>query len=121
MKPLEVIWVSDEEIRPPGPKMIVCVEPYLSFYFRINTHNNWEPCVPILRNPDHHFLKWDSFIECTILVIDDYVISQSLKKSGVIGTVSRTLCRPLLDALGYAQGSRNDKNAIRAVLERLSV
>lgn len=116
---LEVIWISDEEIRPPGPKMVVCVEPNLGFYFRINSHDNWQPCVPLIKIPDHEFLKWDSFIECTILEIDDYIISQSLKKNGVIGVVSRKVCEDIIDALGYARGARRDRNAIRTALEKL--
>ena len=34
---LDVIWIFDEFIRPPGPKMMVCVEAERSFFFRINT------------------------------------------------------------------------------------
>jgi hypothetical protein len=116
---LEVIWISDEEIRPPGPKMVVCVEPNLGFYFRINSNDNWEPCVPLVKVPDHEFLKWDSFIECSILEIDDYIIRQSLNKSGVVGVVSLEVCASLIDALGYASGARRDRNAIREALERL--
>jgi hypothetical protein len=119
MNPLEVTWIADKEIEPPGPKMIVCVEPFLGFYFRINSHDNWEPCVAILKEPDHRFLRWDSFIECTILDLDDYIIMQALKKSGVIGRVSTRLCDPLINALASMQGSRQDRNAIRSVLEKL--
>lgn len=119
MNPLEVTWIADSEIEPPGPKMVVCVEPRLGFYFRVNSHDNWEPCIPIIREPDHTFLKWDSFIECTILELDDYIINQALKKKGIIGRISRTLCAPLIAALDYAHGSRQDRNAIRAVLERM--
>ncbi|MFM2280140.1 MAG: hypothetical protein RLZZ444_2371 [Pseudomonadota bacterium] len=119
MKALDVTWISDSEIQPPGPKMVICVEPHIGLYFRINSNDNWEPCIPILRIPDHPFLKWDSFIECTILEIDDYIINQALRKSGVIGTISKSLCDPLIKALGYASGSRRDKNAIITVLERM--
>lgn len=119
MNLLDVTWISDNEIKPPGPKMVVCVEPDLGFYFRINSHNDWEPCVPIIKEPEHRFLKWDSFIECTILDLDDYIINQALKKCGVIGKVSRSLCDPLIEAIGFASGSRRDRNAIRTALERL--
>ena len=119
MNPLDVIWIHDDLIEPPGPKMVVCVEPLMGFYFRINSNDNWEPCVPIARSPDHLFLKWDSFIQCTILDFDDYIIKQAMKDRGVIGRVSRSLCQPLIDALSYAYGSRRDLNAIRAVLEAI--
>lgn len=120
MKALDVIWIPDEEIKPPGPKMVVCVEPRLGFYFRINSSSEWEPCVPILREPDHPFLTWDSFIECTILDPDDYIINQALKKRGIIGSVSTKLCGQLIEKLNYASGSRQDRNAIRTVLEALA-
>lgn len=119
MKLLDVVWIDDLEIRPPGPKMVVCVEPYHGFYFRINTYDNWQPCVPIRKEPDHQFLKHDSFIECMILDPDDYIISQALKRRGVIGRVSTSLCIPLVEALAYADGSRRDKNLIRAALQSL--
>ena len=118
IRPLDVIWIPDDTIRPPGPKMVVCVEPDLGFYFRFNTHDNWEPSVPIRRLPDHGFLQWDSFIQCRILDPDDYIIQRALRDRGVIGRVSPSLCDPLLEALGYAAGSRRDLNAIRVVLEQ---
>ena len=99
MNPLDVIWIHDDLIAPPGPKMVVCVEPFMPFYFRINSNDNWRPCVPITRD------------------FDDYIIKQALRNGGVIGKVSGSLCQPLIDALGYATGSRRDLNAIRAVLE----
>ncbi|SIR00233.1 hypothetical protein SAMN05880582_105181 [Rhizobium sp. RU20A] len=116
---LDVIWIADTEIKPPGPKMVVCVEPFLGFYFRINSNDNWEPCVAIAKEPHHAFLKWDSFIECTILDLDDYVVREALRKSGVIGRVSRTLCQPLIDALAFSHGSRRDREAIRLALQRM--
>lgn len=119
MTPLDVIWISDEEIKPPGPKMVVCVEPILGFYFRINSSSEWEPSVPIIREPDHLFLKWDSFIECTILELDDYIINQSLKR-GIIGRISRDVCGLIIEKLSHASGSRQDRNAIRAALEKLA-
>jgi hypothetical protein len=119
MKALEVIWIDDDIIRPPGPKMVVCVEPHLNFFFRINSNDNWQPCIPIARQPDHMFLKWDSFIQCSILVFDDYIVDQSLRRKGIIGSVSTSLCSELLMALGACNASRSDRNAIRAVLEPL--
>lgn len=119
MRALDVIWIPDDQIKPPGPKMVVCVEPFLGFYFRINSHRDWEPCVPILKEPDHPFLKWDSFIECRILDPDDYIISQSLRQNGPIGRVSPLLCEAILQAVGGSSHSRMDRNAIRAVLEPL--
>lgn len=119
MRPLDVLWISDEEIKPPGPKMVVCVEPTLGFYFRINSHSDWQPCVPIIKEPDHTFLRWDSFIECTILDPDDYIINQAIEKGGMIGRVSLDVCNALIEKLPYVMGNLQDKNAIRAALEPL--
>lgn len=119
MRPLEVLWVPDSMIEPPGPKMMVCVEPDMGFFFRINSHQHWEPCIPILKDPHHQFLKWDSFVEVRILDPDEYIVGEALRQNGVIGRVSNTLCGPLLDALGGTCHSRADRNSIRAVLEPL--
>lgn len=119
MWPLEVTWIQDAEIKPPGPKMVVCVQPDMGFFFRINSENHWSPCVPIIKAPHHEFLKHDSFIQCRILDLDDYVIGEALKRSGVIGTVSPSLCGAMLAALGGAGHSKLDRDDIRAVLEPL--
>lgn len=118
MNTLEVTWISDEEIRPPGPKMVVCVEPHKGFYFRINSHDNWEPCVPLIKEPHHRFLRWDSFIECSILEIDNYIIGKAVKERGIIGKISPLLCAKIIEQLGYARGSRHDKNAIVSALNK---
>ncbi len=117
IRALEVVWINDHLIKPPGPKMVVCVEPYLGFYFRINTHDNWQPCVFMPREPHHPFLRHDSHIECTILDLDDHLIGEAIKRNGILGRLHRSLCEPLLLTLGQAQGSRQDLRAIRQVLE----
>lgn len=119
MDPLDVIWIDDDIIRPPGPKMVVCLEPFMGFFCRINSHDNWKPCVPIIRVPDHTFLRHDSFLECRLLTIDDYIIEESLRRGGQVGRLSATLCQPILDALGGAGLSSNDRRDIRATLEPL--
>ena len=99
--------------------MVVCIEPDLGFYLRINSYPEWEPCVPIIKEPDHGFLKWDSHIECNVLDPDDYIIQESLKAGGVIGTVSPILCQSILAALGGTALARADRVAIWACLEPL--
>ena len=85
---LDVIWIDDDFIKPPGPKMVVCVAPLAGFFFRINT-----PPYPVpvkLLKVDNPFLAHDSFLECNgPLDIDDYIIEVFLKRNGVpIGTVA---------------------------------
>lgn len=99
--------------------MVVCIETEIGFYLRINSYPEWQPCVPIIKEPLHPFLKWDSNIECRILDLDDYIIEQALRTSGVIGSVSATLCRPILEAIGGTPCSRADRMAVWAALEPL--
>jgi hypothetical protein len=55
LKPLEVIWITDECIHPPGPKMVVCVEANLGFFFRINTRPNWQKSLSLKKGPYQRF------------------------------------------------------------------
>ena len=100
--------------------MVVCIEPDLGFFLRINTKNYQKPCVPIIKIPDHPFLSWDSHIECNILDLDEYIIDEAIGASGVIGIVTASLCEAILkeiDSLPYI--SSVDKTAIHAVLDPL--
>ncbi len=74
---LDVIWIHDAFIKPPGPKIMVCVEPTLPLFYRINTEAKWQ--IPVLiTKADNPFLKWDSYLEVGVpLEYDDYVIDQS--------------------------------------------
>jgi hypothetical protein len=120
LRALEVTWIPDVTINPPGPKMVVCVEPQAGFYFRINSGDDWKPCVKIGREPDHLWLKWDSHIECNILDLDDFVIEDAVLSSGVIGTVSVGVGRAILATVRNARFiSPADKATIAAVLEPL--
>jgi hypothetical protein len=81
---LDVIWIWDGFIKPPGPKMVVCIEPSLGFFYRINSEGKWQFPVP-LRNVDHPFLKHDSFIECgEPFELDDYLIDESVRRNGIL-------------------------------------
>jgi hypothetical protein len=92
LKPLEVIWIHDDCISSPGPKMVVCVEATLGFFFRINSRPNWQQSLPLKKGADHPFLDHDSFLECgDPLELDDYVIDESLRQKGVIGALSQAL------------------------------
>lgn len=115
---LDVIWISDETITPPHPKMVVCIEPDLGLFYRFNSRDHWKPCVFVAREPDHGFLDHDSYIECgDPLELDDYIVSESLKRRGVIGSVSHELCPQILEHLNVAKYLRqSDKDAIRSAM-----
>lgn len=83
---LDVTRVVDGTIRPPGPKMIVCVSFCDGIFFRINTEDKFRPCVKILAR-DHPFLHHDSHIECTPLEFDEYILEEAVRKIGIIGRI----------------------------------
>ena len=117
LKVLDVIWIHDGCIRPPGPKMIVCVEPDLGYFFRINTDGKWQTPVK-LRVADHPFLDHDSHLECGIpLELDDYIIQQALDRRPVIGRIARAVVPAIRTAVEGAQTlSTRDKVAIMKAL-----
>lgn len=121
MRPLEVTWIPDDTIKPPGPKMVVCISPQHGWYFRINSKSVWTPSVQLLRVPDHPWLHHDSFLECNILELDDYVIDRALNQSGVIGAVSVELCPVIREAIrSNRHMSSTDKMVIHQVLQALT-
>lgn len=114
---LDVIWIYDGFIRPPGPKMVVCVDPKLGLFFRINTDPKWQTPVK-LEQAAHKFLEWDSYLECgEPLDLDDYIIDESLRKRGVIGQVIPQLAKEIYAAVASAKTiSPADKELIRKAL-----
>lgn len=114
---LDVIWIHDGLIRPPGPKMVVCLEPALGLFFRINTEAMWQTPV-LLTRADHPFLKWDSHLECgEPLELDEYMIEESIRDRGIIGRVKPELAAVIWGAVAAAKTiSDDDKGAIRAAL-----
>lgn len=118
MKPLEVTWVPDDTILPPGPKMVACIVPAQGWFFRINTADHWRPNVPLVRLPDHPFLKHDIHLECQILELDDFVIAEALRKTGVIGSISPTLTPMIRAAVRQNRSMDNtEKAAIHAAMQ----
>ena len=97
--------------------MIVCIEPSLGLFFRINTEGKWQTSVN-LTQADHPFLDHDSHLECgDPLEIDDYMIEQALDRRPVIGQVSRALIPVILAAVDGAKTlSARDKAAVRNAL-----
>lgn len=120
IRPLEIILIDDDTVRPPKPKFVACVCPSEGLFYRINSRNHWRPCIPVVRIPHHKFLHHDSFLECgDPLILDDYVIEESLRRSGVIGCLHRSLCEGILSALAQARYLKeSDKALIRASLDQ---
>lgn len=97
--------------------MVVCIEPRLGLFFRINSEGKWQIPVRIERST-HPFLKWDSNIECgEPLELDDYVIDQALRGRGVVGEILPQIAPRIWAAVQTAKSiSERDKDAIRRAL-----
>ncbi len=91
LQALDVIWIFDNLIEPPHPKMVVCVNPNDGIFYRINSRPFLRPFVPPPKEPDHSWLDHDSFLHIDPLMLDDYIINEAIKRGGVIGKVSTTL------------------------------
>jgi hypothetical protein len=116
LKPFDVIWIFDGCIRPPGPKMVVCVEPELGLFFRINS-KPWQTAVK-LEMSSHPFLIRDSYLECgEPIELDEYVVDESLRDKGLYGTVLSSLADAIYGAVHAAKRiSDSDKEAIRKAI-----
>lgn len=101
--------------------MVVCIEPELGFYFRINTKGNHQHSVKLLKK-DHPFLKWDSHLECgEPLELDDYCIEEALRLNGglPIGRASISLIPLILPIVAAAKTiSADDKVLIQRTLTK---
>jgi hypothetical protein len=93
---LEVIVIHDETLRDPKPKLVSCVHPAEGWFYRINSRPFLRPNVSLTRDPDHPWLDHDSYLHCEILMLDDYLVEESLRRhGGVIGAVSANLKREI--------------------------
>lgn len=114
LRALDVIRIHDEDIRPPGPKFVVCVEPALGLFLRINSDGWRDGSVAIDVARHSAFLRHDSFIECSSpLDPDSFILDRALRATGVLGRVHQSLAQPICDAvMQNAAIARRDKVAI---------
>lgn len=117
--PLDVIWIDDDTIRPPGPKMVVCVQAELGLFFRINTRAGRQTSLSLRKESGHAFLHHDSYLECgEPLELDAYIVEEALRRRRIVGSVSRSLIPDILRAVRSARSiSEADKQAIARFLE----
>jgi len=97
--------------------MVVCIEPTLGLFFRINTDDKWQTPVKLTK-ADNPFLEHDSFLECgEPLELDEYCVEESIQEKGIIGRISPTVCPSIMAAVEKAKSIRAaDKVAIRKAL-----
>jgi hypothetical protein len=117
IKVLDVIWIEDNQIKPPGPKMVVCVEPFLGIFLRINSDGWRDGSIAILKK-ENAFLKHDSYVECgDPFELDEYVQGQALKANGIIGKLDKSIAQEICKAVrACSLITRADKNEICAAL-----
>lgn len=118
VRPLEVIWIYDATITPPGNKMVAAIHPERGWFYRINTKPR-RPCVKLIKTPDHEFLDHDSHLECgDPLEIDDYLIEEGLRNRGVIGRIAVSHCETIKRFVATARTlTTADKQAICEILD----
>ena len=114
LRALDVIRIHDDHIRPPGPKFIVCVEPDLGLFLRINSDGWRDGSVAISFAAHSAFLRHNSYIECgELLEPDSYIIGQALADGGIWGRIDAGVAPEIRDAI-MRSGSlaRRDRIAI---------
>lgn len=94
--------------------MVVCIEPELGLYFRINTEGKWQTPVKLLKT-DNPFLKWDSHLECgEPIELDDYCIQESLRVNNdrPLGRLSAKLIPEIVSIVASARTISQDDKAL---------
>lgn len=113
LNPLDVIWIFDDLITPPHPKMVVCVQPEDGLFFRINSRPFLKPVIPLIKDPLHPWLDHDSYLHVDILLLDDYIVEKAVRRGGVIGTVSPLLSTDIKKTvLNLRDATLHDKQRI---------
>lgn len=93
--------------------MQVCLNEPEGWFLRINSRDVIRPCVALSR-AEHPFLDHDSFIDCSLCVIDEYEIDESISRAGVIGTVKTEIAPQVLHCLLSATYIRQADKVILA-------
>lgn len=111
----DVIWVYDRSINPQKWKMQVCLLEAEGWFLRINTRDVIRPCVAISQ-AKNTFLATDSFIDCSLCIIDEYEVNEALKRDGIIGKVDASAAPEVLKCLLSATYIRDsDKHVLRGL------
>jgi hypothetical protein len=100
--------------------MVVCVEPEAGYFFRINSEPKWQAPV-LLKLIENPFLSHDSYLECGApLDLDEYIVSEALRESAIIGRVNDNAIAPIIAALEKAYSvSPEDRDMICKVLRAI--
>lgn len=103
----DVIWVYDRTTNPQKWKMYVCLSNEDGWFLRINSRDSFKPCVSALK-ADHKWLDHDSYVECSLLMLDEFEVEDALRRDGVVGILSHDLKGAILEHLNSAKYIRDD-------------
>lgn len=99
MRALDVLRIHDALIRPPGPKMVICLPPKHGLFVRINSRDPFGDGV-LIERAWHPFLKTDSYAECRqLLEFDETQVAEALADGGLLGSVHPSFGSALYEAL----------------------
>ena len=99
LRTFDVIWLFDRTTTPPKGRMHACLSWEDGWFLRINTRNNFRPCVAIdrARNP---WLDHDSFVECNLMVWDEYEMGEAMRNPrNPVGALHEDFRAPVLREL----------------------
>jgi hypothetical protein len=106
----DVIWVFDRTTSPQKWKMYVCLSFDEGWFLRINSRNNFRPCASAPKS-ENTWLEHDSFVECSLLALDEFEIEESLRRAGIVGRLNVILKSEILNHLIAAKYIRDDDKA----------
>lgn len=120
---LQVVRVWDAFIKPPAPKMIVCVDAENGLYFRINSKGHWPDSVPIAKDVRHPFLDHNSFVECGApQEWDDFAIDEFIRENGDLGDISLETVALIIEKIERSvRLPTNEKHRILGALRSIDI
>ena len=78
---------------------MVCLSFDEGFFLRINSEGKFRPCVAISAELNSAIIEHDSFVECALLMIDEYEVENALSNVGIIGMLDLRYKNEILDKL----------------------
>lgn len=84
LEPLDVIRIQDVLIKPPGPKMVVCVWPRAGLFYRFNSYDEYPIGILVTQKPNHPLLEWDSYLEIgrAPIQLDEHNVQKAIHACG---------------------------------------
>lgn len=95
---------------------MVCLSFDEGYFLRINSEDKFRPCVAITRAVNPSIVEHDSFVECALLMIDEYEVETALVNAGILGTLDLRYKNEILDKLLSSRTTRqSDKDLLSQI------